>query len=172
MLGCLVAFLLGGPVLAQQVCDTRSYPLSSPTSRFADNADGTVTDMESKLMWTRCSAGQVWAGGTCSGMASRHTWQAAQGVARDVNQRGTYFYTDWRLPLLREIATITERQCRSPRINLAVFPDTPVTQYWTASSRSGPQAEGFAFAIGMGADGVEFQDKDQANMVRLVRNAR
>jgi hypothetical protein len=171
-LGGLAALLLAGPVAAQQVCDTRSYPLSSPTARFADNGDGTVTDRESKLMWTRCSAGQAWAGGTCTGTASRHAWQAAQDLAREVNQRGTYFYTDWRLPLLRELATITERQCRNPRVNLAVFPDTPAAQYWTASSRSGPPAEGFAFAIGMGGDGVEFQDKEQPNLVRLVRSAR
>jgi hypothetical protein len=41
--------------------------LSSPTSRFDDHGDGTVTDRQSKLMWMRCSIGQVWSAGTSTG---------------------------------------------------------------------------------------------------------
>jgi hypothetical protein len=168
----LVWLVLGGPALAQQSCDTQSYTLSSPTSRFADNADGTATDTVSNLMWMRCSAGQSWTGQACSGAPSRLDWRAAQSLVQSMNQRGTLFFNDWRLPLLRELATIAERQCQNPRVNLAVFPDTPAAFYWTASSRSGPQSEGFAFALSFGAEGARFLDKDEPGLVRLVRNAR
>jgi hypothetical protein len=167
----LMWLVLSGPALAQQSCDTQSHPLSSPTARFADNADGTVTDTVSNLMWMRCSAGQAWTGQACTGTPSRLDWRSAQNLAGDVNQRGTLFFGDWRLPSLRELATIAERQCRNPRVNLTVFPGTPAANYWSASSRSGPRSEGFAFAISFGADGARFLDKDETGLVRLVRNA-
>jgi hypothetical protein len=169
---CIAALLLGGHASAQQVCDTGHFPLSSPTARFDDNADGTVTDTTSKLMWVRCSDGQTWANGQCGGTAAKHTWQSAQLLAAQVNRTGEFFFNDWRVPQLRELATLTERQCKNPRINLAVFPQTPPASYWTASSRPNQNADGFAFALDFDVDGIRYADKQGAMHVRLVRNAR
>ncbi len=36
--------LASTPVLAEQTCDTHTYPMSTPTERFTDNGDGTLTD--------------------------------------------------------------------------------------------------------------------------------
>lgn len=170
----LLMILLAGlsPARAEQVCDTRLYPLSAPTARFEDNADGTVTDRATKLMWMRCSAGQEWTGGTCSGRPSGHDWRAAQDLAGDMNQRGTYFFKDWRLPNLRELATIVERECTDPRVNLTVFPNTPAGLFWTASSRPGIDAAALAYALSFGDEGVVHLPKEKANHVRLVRDAR
>ncbi|NCC23468.1 MAG: DUF1566 domain-containing protein, partial [Alphaproteobacteria bacterium] len=66
------------PAFAEQTCDTGRYPLSSPTERFSDNGDGTVTDVVSQLMWMRCSVGQTWSGETCLGETAAYDWQAAQ----------------------------------------------------------------------------------------------
>jgi Protein of unknown function (DUF1566) len=164
--------MLGGPAVAQQVCDTRSYPLSTPTSRFSDNRDGTVTDVQTLLTWARCSSGQTWIDGRCSGYAASHSWQSAQAVADEVNRMGALFFNDWRMPLLRELATITERQCKDPRINLTVFPGTPSALYWTASLRPAPNSDEFAFALAFDADGIRYLDKQEALHVRLVRSAR
>lgn len=168
----MVSLLLSGLVAAQQACDMRQYPLSSPTSRFEDNADGTVTDTVSKLMWARCSLGQQWRAGRCSGSALTFDWAAAQAQVIQANTAGTLFFSDWRLPLIRELATIAERQCKSPRINLSIFPDTPAATYWSSSSRSIAASDNFAFALAFGADGIFYADKQALQHVRLVRNAR
>jgi Protein of unknown function (DUF1566) len=163
--------LCGLPVLAQQICDIRVYPLSAPTSRFEDNGDGTVTDTQSHLMWMRCSAGQKWSGKKCTGEPANHSWQSAQEMAKAINERGEFFYNDWRMPQIRELATITERQCENPRTNLVVFPNTPSAFYWTTSSRPVKEAEESAFVLSFGIDGVKSVQKEETNHVRLVRTA-
>jgi hypothetical protein len=154
-----------------QSCDVSLYPLSTPTARFADNGDGTVTDKESKLMWMRCAVGQTWAQGTCAGVPATLTWQAALDAAQAINKRGNFFFNDWRLPQIPELAGIAERQCKNPRINLAVFPATPSVAFWTATSRPSTTVEAFAFVLGFGADGVKYVSKDETHDVRLVRTS-
>lgn len=166
------ALLLAGPAFGQQVCDTRSYPPSASAERFEDHQDGTVTDRESKLMWMRCSGGQVLSDGGCSGIASNLDWVSAQAFAVQLNRAGTLFFNDWRIPQIRELAALAERQCSNPRIDLSVFPNTASGLYWTATSRRSPHAEGHAFALSFGADGVQYVDKGQPNHLRLVRDAR
>ncbi len=156
---------------AAQRCDTSTYPLSSASSRFRTDADGTVTDTRSRLMWMRCSAGQTWAGNHCAGPAGSMSYAAAQAMADEINRRGTAFYNDWRVPRMPELASIAERQCAEPRINLEVFPDTPPEFYWTATSRGGQGADGFGFALSFGDEGFRFVDRSEASHLRLVRNA-
>lgn len=155
---------------AEQVCDTSTHPLSSPTERFVDHDDGTVTDEVTMLMWLRCSAGQAWTEGRCEGTATLHDWHSAQAVVGDVNEGGKFFFNDWRIPSLRELASIAERECQDPRVNLTVFPDTPAGSFWTTSSRSGGDGERF-YALSFGAEGVSLDPKRQKNFVRLVRFA-
>lgn len=166
----LGAAALHAHALAQQVCDTRLAPLSSPASRFEDHADGTVTDKESRLMWMRCSAGQTGSGTTCSGTAAALDLPTARALAADINRRGQFFYSDWRVPQLKELATIAERQCENPRVNLAIFPNTPAALYWTASSRSPKDSGSHAFALGFDAEGVVYRPVEEALHVRLVRD--
>jgi hypothetical protein len=154
-----------------QRCDVTMYPLSTPTTRFTDNGDGTVTDTESKLMWMRCALGQTWDRGSCGGAAEALTWQGALDAAQAINRRGDFFFSDWRLPQLPELAGIAERQCKNPRINLTVFPGTPSAAFWTATSRPSKSVETFAFALGFGADGIQYASKEEAHDVRLVRAA-
>lgn len=155
----------------RQTCDVTLYPLSTPTNRFEDHGDGTVTDKQSKLMWMRCAVGQRWAKGRCVDAASRLSWQEALEAARTVNANGKFFFGDWRLPQVPELAGIAERQCKNPRINLTVFPDTPPDAFWTATSRSPGDAVSFAFVLGFGADGVKYASKQEEHDVRLVRTA-
>jgi hypothetical protein len=154
-----------------QSCDVSLYPLSTPTARYVDNGDGTVTDKESKLMWMRCAVGQTWAKGTCSGAAAALTWQAALEAAQAINKRGNFFFSDWRVPQVPELAGIAERQCKNPRINLTVFPGTPSVAFWTATSRPSKTVETSAFVLGFGADGIKYVSKEETHDVRLVRTA-
>jgi hypothetical protein len=161
----------GSPAQPGQICDTSRYPLSTPTTRFEDHGDGTVTDKESKLMWMRCAIGQTWAGGTCVGSPTPLAWAAAQEAAQSVNKRGSFFYSDWRVPQVPELAGIAERQCQDPRINLTIFPHTPAEAFWTATSRPSNGTEAFAFTLSFGAEGVKYMSKEEKHDVRLVRTA-
>ncbi len=155
--------------VAQQRCDADTARWSTPSARFEDNGDGTVTDKRLKLTWMRCSAGQSDVNGACAGEPSRLGWLQAQAYATDLNQRGSLFFNDWRLPLLRELAAIAEARCANPRINLGVFPMTPAAFFWSASARAGEGAPTQAYALSFGAEGVEIMDKKEAMHVRLVR---
>lgn len=172
--GWALLLALSGPVVAAPACDdrgARGHPTSAAAGRFHDNGDGTVTDTASALMWMRCSAGQAWQRGACSGSVKAVGWDVAQADVADVNRRGSAFFNDWRLPSLRELATIAERQCASPRIDLSVFPDTAPAAYWTTSSRPDKAGEPFAFALSFDLAGVIYSDKQEAHAIRLVRSA-
>jgi hypothetical protein len=46
----------------------------------------------------------------------------------------------WRLPTLKEMATLKETACSNPAMNTQVFPSAKVEQYWASDlSRHGPQ---------------------------------
>jgi hypothetical protein len=155
--------------MAAQVCDTTEFPASAPVERFQDNGDGTVTDRTNQLMWMRCSAGQTWSAGNCSGTPDLRDWASAINYAEEVNRSGTFFYTDWRIPKLPELASIAERGCKDPRINLTIFPTTPALAYWTATPRPGAVDAGLVYALDFGGDGVVPELKNQQHLVRLVR---
>lgn len=172
--GALVA--LAGPVSADPAradprggC-LRSESVSLPAERFRDNGDGTVTDVASKLMWMRCSMGQRWQSGACVGAAGALSWPEAQGHADQVNLEGRASFSDWRLPSVRELATITARECARPRTNVAVFPGTAPAAYWSATPRAGEASGERVFALGFGAQGVFAARKDERHHLRLVRS--
>lgn len=167
--GVVLGVLMGSHARAQQACETRAdaSPLSS--TRFHDNGDGTVTDVQSKLMWMQCSSGQEWRGNRCVGMAAAYGWADARSLADQVNRGGSAFFNDWRLPALRELATLTDRQCRNPRTDLAVFPGTPAAPFWSSTPRPGEPAGGRVLALSFGPEGVVLARKDERLHVRLVR---
>ena len=168
LVGLLAA---NGAVPAAQTCDTRLAPASAPRTAFEEHDDGTVTDRRSRLMWMRCSVGQDWAGGRCAGDAQSLSFRSAQSTASDINRMGSHFFSDWRLPRAPELASIADRECADPRIDLALFPDTPAEFYWTTTMRPQP-AEGFAFALSFGPEGIRYVDQASVAHVRLVRDAR
>ena len=122
-------------------------------------------------MWMRCSIGQTPDGKGCRGTPQRLDWAGAQAAAAEVNASGRHFFKDWRVPLLSELASITERHCRNPRINTTVFPDTATDFYWTATPRAAVQPQTSAYGLNFGEDGVADLPKTQALHVRLVRTA-
>jgi hypothetical protein len=142
-----------------------------PAERFRDNGDGTVTDAESKLMWMRCSSGQRWLPqtGRCTGNVETLSWSQAQQVADQLNLDGAAFYNDWRVPSLRELASITARECSRPRTNLDVFPGTAAAAYWSATPRPGESSGHRLLALGFGSDGVVVANKHERHHLRLVR---
>lgn len=169
MLLCLAGCLHPAGVAAQ-TCSEQFIP-SSTLADFEDHGDGTLTDRRTGLHWARCSVGQVWRDSVCQGLPADLDWAAAEAWVRDVNDRGDLFYADWRLPNLRELASISEVNCRDPRINLEAFPATAEGFYWSASRRLVEGPELAAFVLSFGGDGVRIGRPGERLHMRLVRRA-
>jgi hypothetical protein len=152
--------LLPSASLAEQQCNP-AVPRSTPTERFVLHAQGAATDRQTGLTWQRCALGQRLKAGRCLGEAATFTFDDALERFSDADQDG------WRLPWIKELASIAELACWGPAINLEVFPDTASAGFWSASADASDSA---------GAWGLDFYDGDDnwngrgsALRVRLVR---
>ncbi len=153
--------------VSAQVCSRDTIKATTPTDKFIINTDGTVNDVSTGLMWMRCTVGQTHTKDNgCAGTGKNLTWQDA---LKDAMNKGKYLgYDNWRLPNIKELATIVERQCYNPSINLDVFPETPITSYYsnTPDFNAGNLARYIYFA-----DGQEIAPPtENERNVRLVRN--
>jgi hypothetical protein len=99
--------------------EENELPSSTPISQFSIFDNGTVVDDSTQLMWTRCAAGQ--SGADCEvGSGVRLNWQDALSTSESSTFAG---YDDWRLPNIKELASLVEYRCRFPAINSALFPN-------------------------------------------------
>lgn len=147
--------------------------ITATTKHLTDNADGTISDPETGLVWKRCSEGQSWDVGTngCSGTADSMNWQAALQRAQTVNAGNggqNLSQTDWRLPNIKELSAIVELRCSGPAINDAVFPDTPSLLFWSSSSYAIDNSS--AWYVFFNNGGGEAGFKSENSRVRLVRS--
>ena len=117
---------------------TIPMPASTPTSQFSavdGFSVGVILDKKSGLMWERCTHGHTWNEGSCDapGQSAEYKWQDALQEVVSVNDVGAFGYNDWRLPNLKELASIIERKCTGVSINSEIFPgvDTSFSRYWT-----------------------------------------
>ncbi len=65
-----------------------------PNPRFTDNANGTVNDNLTGLMWTKDANAP---GPAACGPATTKTWQGALDYAACLNTNSYFEYTDWLL---------------------------------------------------------------------------
>ena len=100
-----------------------------PDERYQVHGDGTVTDSVTGLMWMQCSLGQD-SDADCAGAASEYNWQEALEAT---DEHTFAAYSDWRLPNIKELSSLVARDRDSPAINIAIFPNTQSTSYWSAS---------------------------------------
>lgn len=174
----LTYFLLFPTMVSAQTCSTSSMPAT--TAHMVGNSNGTVTDPKTGLIWKRCSEGQTWNGSGCNGTPVTYAWRSALLLAQAVNtgQTGTenQGFTDWRLPNIKELQSLIERQCYGPAINITNFPNTPngadeaPPWYWSATPvASGNQAWAVSSYDGNSYLPKNFSDKTDLNYVRLVR---
>jgi hypothetical protein len=69
-----------------------------PSPRFADHRNGTVTDTLTGLMWTK----------DANLPNGTRTWQTAFEYVTSLNDNHYLGYTDWRLPNLKELRSLTD----------------------------------------------------------------
>jgi len=167
----LILSLASLQVSAAATCNA-SISESTPTTQFTINTDGTVTDNKTGLMWMRCNLGDSWDGSACDNSAVQFDWENALITAEAYNSGADGYgsYSDWRLPNIKELASIAEDACYDPAINETLFLGTRTDfGYWSASSNYNSFNQAITIKF---SDGIDFSiSKGQPSYyVRLVRS--
>jgi hypothetical protein len=164
----LLPVLLSTATQSEQRCQTEHIAVTAPSSRYQQIDNGTVVDNKTGLMWRVCLEGVT--GDTCgSGAPLTLNWAEALLYAPKLNAEGGFAgHKDWRLPNIREIATLIELQCVDPAINRNVFPNTPPSQVWT-SSPSG-FVNHYSWYADFKAGAFTHDVREKAKTIRLVRD--
>lgn len=144
----------------------------NPSVRFntAADPDGTPTVIDNKtgLTWKRCAEGQTWSGSTCTGSVSQLKHEAALILAKTA---ATNSGKAWRLPNIKELASIADRGLVSPAIDTTVFPAASMDWYWSAT----PHANDPSLVMNLNANiGGVYTSGTRSNSVsaaRLVRSS-
>lgn len=173
--------VLSWQTLAEEVDYCENIPQTSPIERFIvhksddGRGDGTATDKQTGLMWMRCSTGQQWDATekTCLGDAEIFTWQAAlikaEGYVSGIDD-GTASYNDWRLPNVKELASILDTTCNTAKINSVVFPNTASVYYKSSSPYANNALSAWIVAFNLGL--ITNNTKSTENPIRLVRSGK
>lgn len=171
----LSALTLGIQNASAQTCNN-NMKKTAPDSRYTNNGDGSVYDKDTDLTWMRCSIGQTWdsGGNSCNGAISSMTWQGALQTASTKNNDALLGKSDWRLPNIKELASLVEFACDSPSINETQFPNTGLTYYWSSSADAYNSDRAWFVHFHYGYDGSNLRSNDgnnpiYSNGVRLVR---
>ncbi len=92
---------------------------------------GMAADRNTGTRWYRCQAGERFVDGQCVGRALELSQADAVQYAKEFSEASG---NSWRLPTLREMATLRQDKCHKPAINTQVFPSIQIGNYWTSSS--------------------------------------
>lgn len=166
-------------VLAKTECSKKP----PPPEGIVLNTHGTVTDTESKLMWTQCPVGAIpTTNSGCKFQGKVYTWDEAQEIAINYSLGN---YNDWRLPTAMELQTLHETDAGDEKqglayINRNIFPmpncndDWFQCTFWSSSNNAivfDPSADKKAWVVYFHSpQNPNFVLREFEYMVRLVRN--
>lgn len=142
-------------------------PAAASCQPYAISADGNeVTDQKTGLVWRRCSEGMTWDGSTCAGTAGIFTHEAAlQRAATQTTSTGVA----WRLPNVKELASIADISRSHPAIDPTAFPATWSNAFWSASPHVTFGYE--AWYVHFDYGNIYYDYRYRGYQVRLVRTA-
>jgi hypothetical protein len=143
--------------------------VTGPALSYQDNGDGTITDLNTGLMWEKKA---VAGGGTC--LVALHdvdancSWFDATGAwISAVNAEGYAGHSDWRVPNVKELMSIVDYGLSGPAIDYPMFDPTGTDNYWSSTS-SAPNLSR-AWAVNFFDGNVFANVKINTSRVRAVR---
>lgn len=153
---------------------------TTPEADFVRHGDGTVTHTKTGLMWKICSesSGSTGGGGwdstttSCIGAERFYTWKGALKKAETINAAGGFAsFSDWRVPNIKELHSIVERQCWGPAINESIFHVGRGNDWWSSTPvPTDSTRAGLAFSVHFSTSGSDDMfSKAHFHKVRLVR---
>jgi len=102
-------------------CYVRAVRGGTLVPTFRDNGDGTITvTINGKsLMWAKDSSPESM------------PWKDALAYCENLTLAG---YSDWRMPNIKSLRSLIDRERERPAINLNYFPDTRYQAYWSSTT--------------------------------------
>lgn len=121
---------------------------------FVKNLDGTVFDKSTGLVWGPTFDKEI-------------TFEAAEKACKDFDLGG---HKDWRLPTVKELASLVYYDKRDPAIDKEFFPDTKSSHYWTSTPFCSVSDGGWVVYFGDGY--VSYHYRYYSYYVRPVRSCK
>lgn len=146
---------------------------------YVDNGDGTITDLNTKLMWEKLSAD-----GTVHDQGSRFTLtEAVTTKIATLNSTNFAGHHDWRVPNLKELVSIVNYEIGfpGPPVNevfktacatgcgVTACSCTQAGKYWSSTNNAN-DPDG-AWSVGFAFGEVDFDEKIRSHFVRAVRGS-
>jgi len=153
------------PLARLKTGQTTSYPNGDNTDRddgyyqatvgiarsYTDNGNGTVTDNATGLIWQQEDDN------------TQRNWADAGTYCDTLDLGGS---TQWRLPTVEELISITDKSTFNPSIN-PVFTNTDSSSYWSSTTNASATSYGWGVNFYYGND--YWFDKTNTYYVRCVR---
>lgn len=124
-----------------------------PKMAYQDKGDGTVTDLNTGLMWQQQDDGVT------------RQWQAACDYCDQLELGG---YADWRIPDRRALFSIVDLSRVNPSIHTDYFFDTKGTVYWSGSTYA--VGTNYAWDVDFNKGHADANHKTNTRYVRCVRS--
>jgi len=114
---------------------------TAPSNHLVNNGNGTITDTNTSLMWKRdyemLIPGSPVSWNDCISAAKPCDWFLWQDALKRAVDDRTGGYSDWRVPNIKELRSLTDESRIYPALNLGFFP-APLFQasFWSNSPAS------------------------------------
>ena len=99
---------------------------SFPSDHFIDNANGTITDNYTGLIWQQVQSGDMM------------LWEDALHYANNLSLTGK---TDWRLPNIKELQSLNDEKLIRPSFNKQYFTNISSGNYWSSTTLKQPRPD-------------------------------
>jgi len=144
-----------------------TFPLLADKSSYLVR-DHLVVDLRNGLEWMRCSVGQIYEEGICTGEAVKLSHaEIAQAIKIANTELGGF----WRLPSKAELKLLVCESCSPPKIEKTIFPQTMSEPYWTGDQNWISPKNYWSVNFMTGHSYARFFPEQQL-AVRLVRERR
>lgn len=144
--------------------------------KYRDNGDGTVSDLQTGLMWEKLSAD-----GSIHEKTLQYTWREAFEKVASLNATKFAGHQDWRLPNQFELITLIDLTrffpAVDPAFNENCVPNCTVLTcsctepigYWSSTSYVGNPETAWVLHFGMGDTGKDHKTRPGWYTARAVR---